>query len=72
MEYEITIFWSEEDGAYIAEAPELPGCMADGETPSQALENVEVVISEWIEVAKRLRREIPVPRGSCDDIIGPG
>lgn len=63
MKYEIIIFWSEEDGAYIAEVPELPGCMADGESPRQALDNVEVVIAEWIEVATELGREIPVPRG---------
>ena len=63
MKYEIIIFWSEEDGAYIAEVPELPGCMADGETPRQALDHGEVVIAEWIEVAKELGREIPVPRG---------
>lgn len=61
--YEIIIFWSEEDGTYLAEVPELPGCMADGETPVKALQNVEVVISEWIETATDLGREIPQPKG---------
>lgn len=61
--YEIIIFWSEEDGTYLAEVPELPGCMADGETPVKALQNVEVVISEWIETATELGREIPQPKG---------
>lgn len=61
--YEIIIFWSEEDGAYLAEVPELPGCMSDGETPAKALQNVEVAISEWIETATELGREIPQPKG---------
>lgn len=61
--YEIIIFWSEEDGAYLAEVPELPGCMSDGETPVKALQNVEVAISEWIETATELGREIPQPKG---------
>lgn len=61
--YEIIIFWSEEDGAYLAEVPELPGCMSDGETPVKALQNVEVAISEWLETATELGREIPEPKG---------
>lgn len=61
--YEIIIYWSEDDNAYIAEVPELPGCMADGETHLNALQNVEVIISEWIETAKSLGRTIPEPRG---------
>ena len=52
--YEIIIFWSEEDHAYVAEVPELPGCMADGATYQEALANVEVVIQEWIETAIEL------------------
>ncbi|MCP5111923.1 MAG: type II toxin-antitoxin system HicB family antitoxin [bacterium] len=63
IKYELIIYWSEEDAAYIAETPELPGCMADGETYRQALENVEVVIQEWIETAKELGRPIPEPKG---------
>ena len=61
--YEIIIFWSEEDGAYLAEVPELPGCMADGQTYREALEKAEVIIREWIETAKELGRPIPSPRG---------
>lgn len=61
--YEVIIYWSEEDNAYIAEVPELPGCMADGATYQKALKNVEVIIDEWIETAKSMRREIPVPKG---------
>jgi predicted RNase H-like HicB family nuclease len=60
--YEIIIYWSEDDNAYIAEVPELPGCMADGDSHLNALQNVEVVISEWIETAKSLGRAIPEPR----------
>ncbi len=61
--YEIIIFWSEEDDAYLAEVPELPGCMADGQTYREALEKAEVTIREWIEAAKELGRPIPSPRG---------
>jgi len=61
--YEIIIFWSEADKAFIAEVPELPGCMADGKTHRQALANAEVIIKEWIETAKGLGRTIPQPRG---------
>jgi predicted RNase H-like HicB family nuclease len=61
--YEIIIYWSDEDNAFIAEVPELPGCMADGATYSEAIANVEVAIDEWIETAKDLGREIPEPKG---------
>ena len=61
--YERIIFWSEEDQSWIVDVPELPGCMADGKTPAEALENVEVVISEWIETAEEIGREVPQPRG---------
>ena len=61
--YEIIIYWSEEDNAFVAEVPELPGCMADGATYSEAVSNVEVIIDEWIETAKDLGREIPEPKG---------
>ena len=61
--YERIIYWSEADQRFIVEVPELAGCMADGMTPVEALENVEVIISEWIETAKELGREIPVPKG---------
>ena len=61
--YEIIIYWSEEDQAYIAEVPELPGCAADGTTYKQALANVEVIIRVWIETAKELKRPVPEPKG---------
>jgi predicted RNase H-like HicB family nuclease len=61
--YEIIIYWSEEDNAYIAEIPELPGCMADGATYEEAIKNAQVIIDEWIGTAKELGREIPVPKG---------
>ncbi len=61
--YEIIIYWSDEDEAFIAEVPELPGCAADGATYKQALANPEVVIREWIETARELGRSIPEPKG---------
>jgi len=61
--YEVIIYWSDEDEAYIAEVPELPGCMADGATYQEALANAEVVIQEWIETAEELGRPIPEPKG---------
>ncbi len=61
--YEIIIYWSDEDNAFIAEIPELPGCMADGSSQREALENADNVIQEWIETAKSLGRSIPKPRG---------
>ena len=61
--YEVILYWSEEDQAFIAEVPELPGCAADGKTYQEALANVEVVIQEWIETAKELGRPIPQPKG---------
>jgi len=61
--YEIIMYWSDEDEAYVAEVPELPGCAADGTTYAQALANAEVVIREWIETARELDRPIPEPKG---------
>jgi len=61
--YEVILYWSDEDQAYIAEVPELPGCAADGATYKEALANAEVVIQEWIETAKELDRRIPEPKG---------
>jgi predicted RNase H-like HicB family nuclease len=61
--YEIIIYWSDDDEAYIAEVPELAGCMADGSTYQEALSNAEVVINEWIETAHEIGREVPQPRG---------
>ncbi len=56
--YEIIIHWSEEDQLYIAEVPELPGCMADGETREEAIRNAQIVITEWLECARNLGRNI--------------
>ena len=61
--YEIILYWSGDDEAFIAEAPELPGCAADGATRQEALANIEVVISEWLETAREIGRAIPEPRG---------
>jgi len=61
--YEIIIFWSEEDDAFVAEVPELPGCMADGKTYQEAIKNAEQIIDEWIETAKEEGRPIPQPKG---------
>lgn len=61
--YKIIVYWSEDDEAFIAEVPELPGCAADGPTYQQAVRNAEIVIDEWIETAKEPGRPIPQPRG---------
>jgi predicted RNase H-like HicB family nuclease len=61
--YEIIVYWSDDDEAFIAEVPELPGCAADGATYREAIANVEVVIEEWLETARNLGRSIPIPRG---------
>ena len=61
--YERIVFWSEEDQKWILDVPELPGCMADGATAEEALENAEIVISECLETAEALGREIPAPKG---------
>ena len=61
--YEVIIYWSEEDRAFIAEVPELAGCAADGATYQKALAHVEVIIQEWIETARELGRPIPQPKG---------
>ena len=61
--YEITIYWSDDDQAFIAEVPELPGCMADGQTYQEAIANAEVVMREWIQTAKELGRPVPEPKG---------
>jgi predicted RNase H-like HicB family nuclease len=63
VKYELILYWNEQDQAFIAEVPELPGCAADGATYQEAVANVEVVIQEWIETAQELGRPIPEPRG---------
>jgi predicted RNase H-like HicB family nuclease len=61
-QYEIIIYWSKNDNAFIAEVPELAGCMADGETYHEALNNAEIVIDEWLETAQSIGRFIPEPK----------
>ena len=61
--YEVIVWWSKKDQAYITEVPELLGCMSDGETYEEALKNIQIIISEWIETAKELGRKIPEPKG---------
>jgi len=61
--YEIIVYWSIEDKAFIAEVPELAGCMADGQTYIEAIQNAEIAIGEWIETAQLMGRNIPVARG---------
>jgi predicted RNase H-like HicB family nuclease len=61
--YEIIIYWSETDASYVAEVPELAGCMADGATYAEALGNAQTIIDEWIETARAQSRNVPVPRG---------
>lgn len=63
IKYELIIYWSEVDQAFIVEVPELPGCTADGETYQEAVQNAEVVIQQWIETAQQLGRPIPEPKG---------
>lgn len=61
--YEMAIYWSQEDEAFLVEVPELPGCMADGKTQEEALANARVIIQEWIETAKELGRPVPEAKG---------
>jgi len=61
--YEVIVFWSQEDNAFIAEVPELPGCAADGKNAIDALKNVNTIIDEWIETALQTGRDIPKPKG---------
>jgi predicted RNase H-like HicB family nuclease len=61
--YEIILYWSDEDESFIAEVPELPGCIADGPTRQEAIANAEIIISEWLETARELGRPIPEPKG---------
>jgi len=61
--YEVIIYWSDDDNAFIAEVPELAGCMADGDTYQEALANVEIIVQKWIETAREIGRPIPEPKG---------
>lgn len=62
--YEVIIFWSDEDEAFVAEVPELPGCMAHGNTHEDALKNAQEAIQLWIDTAKEFGDPIPEPKGS--------
>ena len=61
--YEVILYWSSEDQAFIAEVPELPGCAADGATYAEVLANLEIIIDEWIETARASGRPIPIAQG---------
>lgn len=63
LKYEVLIYWSDDDDLFIAEMPELAGCMADGSTPQEALANAQIVAHEWIETARELGRAVPEPKG---------
>jgi predicted RNase H-like HicB family nuclease len=63
LKYEVIIYWSAEDEAFLAEVPELAGCMADGATPQEALANAQLAAREWIETAQELGRAVPEPKG---------
>ena len=63
VKYCVILFWSHQDDAFLAEVPELPGCIADGATYAEAVENVQVIVGEWLETAQELGREIPKPKG---------
>jgi len=63
MRYELIIYWSKDDNSFVVEVPELPGCMADGQSYAEAVKKAEEIIDEWIETARKLGRLIPEPRG---------
>ena len=63
IKYELIVYWSDEDSAFVVDVPELPGCMADGQTYEEAVKNAQVVIEESIETARELGRDVPVPKG---------
>lgn len=60
--YEIILFWSEEDAAFVADVPELPGCLAHGESYESALANVRAAITLWMETAQEFKDPIPQPK----------
>jgi predicted RNase H-like HicB family nuclease len=66
IRYQLIIFWSEIDQAFIVEVPELPGCMADGETYQEAVQNAEVIIQEWIDTAQSLGRSTAIENTGKD------
>jgi len=64
MRYELIIYWSKVDNAFLVEVPELPGCMADGASYEEAVANAQIVIAEWVETTRSLNRPIPEPKGN--------
>ena len=63
QKYEIIIYWSDEDSVFVADVPELPGCMAHGDTEESALSNVKKAVQLWIDTAKEFGDPIPEPKG---------
>ncbi len=61
--YEVIIYWSDEDQVFVADVPELPGCMSHGDTHEEALREAGVAVSLWLDTAKEFGRAIPEPRG---------
>ena len=61
--YEIIIFWSDEDEAFVADVPELPGCMAHGPSHAEALTHAEEAIELWLQAARESGRSVPQPKG---------
>jgi predicted RNase H-like HicB family nuclease len=61
--YEVIIYWSEEDQVFIAEVPELPGCVAHGDSPDRALASSQEAMDLWLDTARELGRPVPVPKG---------
>jgi len=70
LKYGVILYWSKDDQAFLAEVPELPGCMADGKTYQEALTNVEAVMQQWIDTARESGRPIPEPKGRLIDALG--
>ncbi len=63
LRYQLIIYWSDDDQTFLVEVPELPGCMADGQTYEAAVVNAQQIIQKWIETAEELGRPVPEPRG---------
>ncbi len=61
--YELIVCWSAEDDLFVVDVPELPGCMAHGATPNEAVEHAQEAIALWIETAREIGREVPEPKG---------
>ena len=61
--YEMIVYWSAEDAAYVVDVPELPGCMAHGSTPTEAVAQAQEAMALWLDTARDTGREIPTPKG---------